>query len=80
VNDDPLKTLRKKMKNRHSVLSFKFVHPDEVNKVILGLKKSKSYGFDNIDIYVLKLAVDEIVPAVTHIINLSLQQCRWFGS
>ena len=62
------------MENRNSVLSFKFVHPDEVKKVILGLKNSKSCGFDNIDTYALKLAVDEILPAVTHIINISLQQ------
>ena len=77
VNDDPLKTLKKIMRNRNSVTSFKFVDPDEVKKVILGLKNSKYCGFDNIDTYVLKLAVDEILPAVTHIINLSLQQCTF---
>ena len=29
---------------------------------------------DNIDTYILKLVVDEILPAMTHVINLSIQQ------
>ena len=74
VNDDPLKTLKKLMNNRRSVFKLKFVHPDQVKKVILSLKNSKSCGLDNIDTYILKLVVDEILPAMTHVINLSIQQ------
>ena len=53
--------------------SLSFVHPDAVRKIILGLKNSKSCGVDNIDTYVLKLMIDDILPAVTHIVNLSIQ-------
>ena len=35
----------------------------------MGLK-----GIDNIDTYIIKLIVDDILPAVTHIVNLSIQQ------
>ena len=52
----------------------KSVHPDTVKKVILSLKNSKSCGVDNIDTFIIKLMVNEILPAVTHIVNLSIQQ------
>ena len=37
-----------------------------------GLKNSTSFGLDNIDTYAIKLIKAEIVPALTHIINLSI--------
>ena len=37
-------------------------------------KNSKSCGLDNIDTYILKLIVDDVLPAITHIVNLSIQQ------
>ena len=36
------------------------------------LKNSKSCGLDNIDTYILKLTRKFIVPALTHIFNLSI--------
>ena len=54
--------------------TMKCVHPDDVRKVILGLKNSKSSGIDNINTYIIKLIVYDILPAVTHIVNLSIQQ------
>ena len=54
--------------------SLKAVHPDEVAKVIKNLKSTKSCGLDDIDSYVLKLACDQLTPAITHIVNLSIQQ------
>ena len=72
-NDDPLRTLSSLMNGRTSVFSLAFVHPDSVKKIILGLKNSKSCGVDNIDTYILKLMVDEVLPAITHIVNLSIQ-------
>ena len=56
------------------VTTFEFspVGPDTVNTIISNLKNSKSCGIDNIDSYILKLIKDEITPALTHIVNLSL--------
>ena len=75
--DDPLKTLKYIMKGRTAEFSLSCVHPDTVRKIILGLKNSKSCGVDNIDTYIIKLMVDDILPAVTHIVNLSIQQAAF---
>ena len=72
--EDPLKTLKYIMKNKDSKLTLKCVHPDTVKEIIMGLKNSKASGIDNIDTYIIKLIVDDILPAVTHIVNLSIQQ------
>ena len=71
---DPLALVRRLMANRTCCFSFKPVHPDEVAKIIDNLKNSKSCGSDDIDTYVVKLAKDELVPVITHVINLSLTQ------
>ena len=77
ATDDPLKTLQNMMKNRTEVFSLSCVHPDAVKKIILGLKNSKASGVDNIDTYIVKLLVNDILPAVTHIVNLSIQQASF---
>ena len=76
--DDPLKTLKEIMKNRTTTFSLATVHPDSVRKIILGLKNSKSIGEDNIYTYIIKLMVEDILPAVTHIFpsrRHSFHQC-----
>ena len=75
--DDPLRTLKKMMRDKNSAFSMSSVHPEDVRKIILSLKNSKSCGVDTIDTYVIKLIVDEILPAVTHIVNLSIQQAAF---
>ena len=75
--EDPLKTLKYIIKSKDSKLSLKCVHPDTVREIIMGLKNSKACGIDNIDTYVIKLIVDDILPAVTHIVNLSIQQAAF---
>ena len=75
--DDPLKTLGKIMKDREVEFSLSCVHPDTVKKIILSLKNSKSCGVDQIDTYIIKLVVDDILPAFTHIVNLSIQQAAF---
>ena len=75
--DDPLITLQYIMRDRTSIFSLSSVHPDTVRKIILQLKNSKSCGVDNIDTYILKLMVDDVLPAVTHIVNLSIQQAAF---
>ena len=76
-NKDPMEKLRQLRKNKCSVFSLKTVHPDAVQKIIGGLKISKATGFDFIDSNVLKLVKVEVTPAVTHIINLSIQTSKF---
>ena len=70
----PLNLVRKLMENRTCSFVLQPVHPDTVEKIISSLKSTKSCGLDNIDSYIIKLAKDELVPAITHILNLSINQ------
>ena len=72
TNVDPLATLRRMMAGCPTVFQLKPVHPDTVTEIITNLKNSKACGLDNIDTSVLKIAKKELVPAITHIINLSI--------
>ena len=74
---DPLAKLKESMKDRQCNLTLRAVHPEEVLKVIKSLKNSKSTGIDNIDTWVIKLVALDILPAVTHIINLSIAQTNF---
>ena len=69
---DPLSKLKLLMRNRSSVFSLNSAHPNEIQNIILHLKNSKSTGLDTIDTYILKCSLAYILPAVTHIVNLSL--------
>ena len=69
---DPLAKLKKLMRGRTCSFSLAPVHPDQVEKIICSLNNSLSYGLDNIDTYIIKLVKSEILPAITHIINLSI--------
>ena len=73
-NSDPLATLRDSLKDRNCSLKFHAVSPDEVLKIINNLKNSKSTGTDNIDTRIIKMVATDILPALTHIINLSIAQ------
>ena len=73
-NFDPLEILRTSMKNRMCSMKLSVVHPDDIDKIISELKSSKSCGLDDIDSYIIKLARKQLVPAITHIVNLSIQQ------
>ena len=50
----------------------KEVHPEEVLKIVQKLTISKSTGLDDINTEILKMIIEDILPALTHIINLSL--------
>ena len=73
---DPAAQLRKSMDARPhprtEALSLKTVTPFEVDEIVKKLKNSKSCGLDNIDTYIVKLTRKFIVPALTHIVNLSI--------
>ena len=69
---DPLAKLKSLMKNRESSFSLNCAHPDTVEKSLYSLNNSRSFGLDNLDTFTLKLAAKYILPALTHIINLSI--------
>ena len=72
-NMDPLHVLKESMNDRSCSFSFRPVHPDEIHDIIKNLKNSKSTGLDEIDTYIVKLIANDIVPALTHIINISIR-------
>ena len=74
---NPLATLENMMRNRNAAFSLTCVHPETVRKIILGLKNSKASGMDDIDTYIIKLLVDVTLPAITHLVNLSIQQASF---
>ena len=73
ANADPLSKLKEMMKDKTSTFNLLPVHPDFIEQIIDSLRNSKSCGTDNIDTQTIKMIKHEIVPAVTHIVNLSIQ-------
>ena len=71
--EDPLRFLKQMMSNRTSTFRLDIAHPDEVLAILKSLKNSKATGLDTIDVATVKLLADLILPALTHIINLSLR-------
>ena len=69
---DPLRLARKQMENKLCKLKLEPVHPDSIMKIISSLKNTKSCGVDSVDSCILKLAKNELAPAITHIVNLSI--------
>ena len=62
---------------RSCSFSLEAVHPDSVEKIISGLSNSSAFGLDNIDTYIVKLIKAEILPAITHVINLSISSMKF---
>ena len=69
---DPLSKLQEVMSDSQCSLSFRAIPPSEVSEIIAGLKNSKSTDMDYIDTWVVKLVSAEILPAITHIMNISI--------
>ena len=61
------------MKRIKCTFSFKPVTPKEVLEIVRNLKNSKATGLDTIDTNTIKLIIEEILPALTHVVNLSLK-------
>ena len=74
---DPLENLRTIMSSHSCVFRLLPVHPDTVEKLICNLKNSGSAGLDYIDTSIIKMAKTELTPAITHIINLSIQHSKF---
>ena len=79
---DPLSKLKILMSRRTCSFSLAPVHPDQVEKIISSLNNSTSFcfGLDQIDTDIIKLVKVEILPAVTHIINLSISSKTFPGA
>ena len=77
TDSDPHFKLRESMKDRDCSLTFKAVHPNEVKSVINKLKNSKSTGVDDVDTGIIKLIASDILPGITHIINLSITESEF---
>ena len=74
---NPHSKLQQLMSTRTCHFKLEPVHPDTVDKLISNLRNSGSAGLDYIDTGVIKLVKDEILPSVTHIINLSIKQSKF---
>ena len=73
TNGDPLLLVKSLMRRRRCSFTIKPVHPDEILKIISGLKSTQSCGVDNVDSRVIKLVQQELVPVITHVVNLSIK-------
>ena len=60
------------MKNRTSTFTIKLVTQEKVLNLLQGLNGSKATGIDYIDTKTLKLVATIIAPALTHVINTSI--------
>ena len=76
-NSDPTQKLREVFQNRGCIFSLRPVSPVEIEKIIVGLKNTKSTGMDYINTWVIKLIVKEILPALTQIVNLSISNQKF---
>ena len=56
---------------------FSPVSQDQVLEIVKNLKNSKATDLDNIDTNTIKLAIEEILPALTHVVNLSLMNQKF---
>ena len=74
VASDPMATLRGVLSNRQCTFQLRPVSPVEVKEIITKLKNTKSTGMDYIDTWVIKLVGGDILPALTHIVNLSISR------
>ena len=73
---DPIAPVENFMKFKTCSLELNTVHPDQVEKILMNMRSSSSCGLDTINMKLLKLGKDQLLPAITHIINLSIrQQC-----
>ena len=71
---DPLKNLKNLVKNKNCSFSLKPVDQETISRIIANLKNAKSVGLDQIDTNIIKLVKEEILPSLTHIVNLSILQ------
>ena len=74
---DPLELIRRLMSNRKCSMKIECVHPDQVLRIISNMKSSSSCGIDSIDSRIIKLAKHQLVPVITHLVNLSIKERKF---
>ena len=72
IDIDPLVKLKERMEGRQCTFNFQPMTNEQVLKTIQGTRSTTATGVDYIDNCTLKLVAQEITPALTHIINLSI--------
>ena len=77
VDEDPCAELRKMLEGRSSMFKLKSMTPENVLKTAKRMRKTTSMGRDDVPADLFLLALPYMLPAVTHIINLSLMQSRF---
>ena len=70
---DPVSKLREALRFKNCTFNIKQVGTDKVLKIIKNLKNSSATGVDHIDTKTIKLIADTLAPALTHVVNLSIQ-------
>ena len=50
------------------------IKPEQVLEIIKAMKKTESTGLDHLDTYIIKLVTPNILPALTHVINMECFQ------
>ena len=75
--EDPLTCLRQRMQGKTKIFSPSPVTPEQIEKIISNLKNSKASAIDFIDTFIIKLIKTDIVPAICHIVKLSIQTNRF---
>ena len=69
---DPLDLVKRLMNGVECKFSFKAVSPDQVDAIISKMNNSGACGVDEINIRILKMGKEQLIPALTHIVNLSI--------
>ena len=65
------------MQGKRCSLGLSQVNASKVNKLLKGLKNSKSTSVDGLDNFCIKISADIIAPVLHHIITLSINQNRF---
>ena len=55
----------------------KHVHPNKILRIISNLKSSSSCGLDSFDSKIIKIVKLQLLPVITHIVNLSISQQKF---
>ena len=71
---NPTQKVREVLQSRECTFSLRPVAPVEIEKIIAELKNTKSTGMDYVNTWVIKLIAKEMLPAITHIVNLSISK------
>lgn len=77
TSEDPCKEFCQILKNRTSNFSLKMVSQELVLKTAKRMKKTSSMGNDDIPADLFQAALPFMLPAITHICNLSLKQAKF---